>query len=253
MSSPFPRRAARAALAAACLSGLLASSAVAAPATVTVDNDRFSPSAVTITAGESVTWNFAESSHNVKGDGWSGNDDYGTGTFTKTFDTPSTYSYVCEAHSEMRGTVTVQPAPAQTPQPSPQPAGPAAPTASAANAAPAAWTQPVAQDLVAPRLSGVRATVKRRATRPQLALRLTEDATIVVGVRRVMTRARASAAMPLLRFQGKRGLNRFSLRLRGQRAGRYTLRIIAVDAAGNESAARRTTLRIARRRRGGEL
>ena len=243
MSSPMLRRAARAALAAACLSGAFASTAAAAPATVTVDNDRFSPSAVTITAGETVTWNFAESSHNVQGDGWSGNDSFGTGTYTRAFDTAGTFSYVCDAHSDMRGTVTVQPAPAQTP--APQPSAPAAtPSASAANAAAAA---PAARDLVAPHLSGVRAIMKRKAKRPLLSLRLDEDATIVVGVRRVMTGARASAAMPVVRLQGKRGLNRFSLRLRGLRAGRYTLQIVAVDAAGNKSRTRRAKLRIARR------
>ena len=247
MSSTCLGRAARAVLAAACLSGMLASTAVAAPATVTVENDRFSPSAVTITAGESVTWNFAESSHNVKGDGWSGNGSFGTGTFTKTFDTPATYSYVCEAHPDMRGTVTVQPAAAQ-PAPAPgQPSGSAAaPTATTASAAPA-WTQPVAQDLVAPKLSAVRARMTRGSSRPRLSLRLTEAATIVVGMRRVMNRARASAGMPVIRLQGKRGLNRFALRARGLRAGRYTLRIIAVDAAGNESGTRRVTLRIPRR------
>lgn len=244
MSSTCLGRAARAVLAAVCLSGVLASSAAAAPATVTVDNDRFSPSAVTITAGESVTWNFAESSHNVKGDGWSGNDSFGTGTFTKRFDTPNTYSYVCEAHSDMRGTVTVQPAPAQAAQPAAS--QPAAPTATTAAAAPA-WTQPVAQDLVAPKLAGVRARMVRGSKRPRLSLRLTEDATIVVGMRRVMTAARASAAMPVIRLQGKRGANRFSLRTRGLRAGRYTLRVIAVDAAGNESGTRKVTLRIPRR------
>ena len=248
MSATFLGRAARAALTAACLSAVLASPAAAAPATVTVDNDRFSPSAVTITAGESVTWNFAESSHNVKGDGWSGNDSFGTGTFTKRFDTPATYSYVCEAHSDMRGTVTVQPA-AQAAPAADQAAAPsgstASPTATTAAAAPA-WTQPVAQDLAAPKLSAVRARMTRGSKRPRLSLRLTEDATIVVGMRRVMTRARASAGMPVLRLQGKRGANRFSLRTRGLRAGRYTLRIIAVDAAGNESATRKVTLRVPR-------
>ncbi len=248
MSSTYFGRALRAALTAACLSGVLASPAAAAPATVTVDNDRFSPSAVTINAGESVTWNFAESSHNVQGDGWSGNDDFGTGTFAKTFDAPGTYSYVCAAHSDMRGTVTVQPAPAAAPAPAPgQPAtGAPAPTATASTAT-QAGTQPAAQDLVAPRLAGVRARMTRGAKRPRLSLSLTEDATIVIGVRRVMTTARASAAMPVIRLRGKRGSNRFALRLRGLRAGRYTLRIIAVDAAGNESRVRKVTLRVPRR------
>ena len=100
-------------------------------------------------------------------------------------------------------------------------------------------------DALAPAVTGPSATMERGAERPTLELSLSEDATVVVGLRRVMTSARASGAMPVLRFKGGAGLNRFTLRAPGLRAGRYTLRIIAVDAAGNESPSSRTTLRIA--------
>lgn len=120
-------------------------------------------------------------------------------------------------------------------------------TATAASSPEIAWTPPVGQDTFAATVSGLRATMKRRAERPTLALHLSEAATVVVGLRRVMTPAQATAGMPVLRFAGKPGLNRFALKAHGLRAGRYTLRIIAVDAAGNESPARRATLRLARR------
>jgi hypothetical protein len=144
----------------------------------------------------------------------------------------------------MKGTVTVTAAPQAAPQPGAQPTG--APTAGAAAAAPAAWTFPAAEDLRAPGLSGLRATLPRRSRKPKLAVRLSEDATVVVGIRRVMAVARASAAMPAIRLKGRRGANRFNLKLRGLRAGSYKLRVVAVDAAGNESPVRIATLRVAR-------
>src|SRR5436190_15686420 len=92
----------RALLIAAGLSAALAAPAAAAPATVTVANKQFGPSAVSIVAGESVTWKFNESGHDVAGSGWSGNTSFGTGTFTRAFPTAGTFSYVCEAHSGMK-------------------------------------------------------------------------------------------------------------------------------------------------------
>ena len=254
MKTPFRGHIARLAVISAGVSGALAAPAAAAPATVTVANDAFSPSAVTVNVGESVTWNFNEASHNVKGSGGiAGNDSFGKGTYTKTFSTAGTFSYVCEAHADkMKGTVTVeaataQPAPGQPAQPAAgQPAAPTAgPTAAAATTG-AAWSFPTAEDRMAPAVRALRASMPRRGTRPRLALTLSEDATVVVGVRRVLTARTATAAMPAIRLQGKKGVNRFALKLRGLRRGRYRLRVVAVDGAGNESSVRTATLRVAR-------
>jgi plastocyanin len=253
METPFHGRARIAALATLVvgLSGAFAASAHAAPATVTVSNDTYNPGAVTINQGEAVTWDFKESSHNVKGDGWSGNNSYGTGTWSKTFDAPGTYTYVCEAHpSDMKGTVTVNAAAAPAPTtPAPGSGAPGAgPTAGAASAsAPgAAWTFPSAEDRLAPAITRLSASMRRGARRPTLTVRLSEQARLVVAVRRVLSARVATAAIPTVRLQGKKGLNRYSLRVRGLRRGKYRIRAIAIDAAGNESQVRTATLRVRR-------
>ena len=230
------------------ISGALASSAHAAPATVTVQNKAFGPSAVTVNVGESVTWDFKEDSHNVKGQGWSGNNSFGTGTYAKTFDAAGTYSYVCEAHPDMKGTVTVNAA-AQGPAPAPGAPGAAGPgganpTAGAAAASNAAWTFPSSLDRSAPLMRGLSAHMRRGARRATLQVRLSEDALVVVGMRRVMSARIASAGATSIRVRGKRGANNLNLRVGKLRAGKYRLRIVAVDAAGNESATRTATLRV---------
>jgi plastocyanin len=82
--------------------------------------NRFSPSAVTVVSGTSVTWQWAEDAvnHNVAPDVSGGspirNGDPVDGplTYAFTFDQPGTYRYHCEAHGAaggigMSGTVTV--------------------------------------------------------------------------------------------------------------------------------------------------
>jgi plastocyanin len=249
METPFHGRARIAALATAVvgLSGALASSAHAAPATVAVSNDTFNPGAVTINAGEAVTWDFKESSHNVKGDGWAGNNSFGTGTYSRTFDAPGTYSYVCEAHpGDMKGTVTVNAAASPT-QPAPGTGAPGAgPTAGAATASPSgsAWAFPSAEDRLAPVISRLSARVRRGSRRPVLTMRLSEKARVMVAARRVLSARTASAAAPAQRFQGQQGVNRFRLRVRGLRRGTYRIRAVAIDAAGNESQVKTTRLRV---------
>ena len=96
----------------------------ATPITVAVlgpsGGNRFSPSEVTVVAGSTVTWQWAEDavSHNVAPDvagGFpvrSGDPTDGPLTYQFTFDTPGTYRYHCESHGAaggvgMSGTVTV--------------------------------------------------------------------------------------------------------------------------------------------------
>jgi plastocyanin len=82
-------------------------------------NNTFSPATVTIAAGVSVTWEWAEGvgQHNVVPDSeepaTSGGLTDGPFTYTYTFDTPGTYRYYCIAHGApggvgMSGTVVVQ-------------------------------------------------------------------------------------------------------------------------------------------------
>jgi plastocyanin len=222
----------RALLIAAGLSAALAAPAAAAPATVTVANKQFGPSAVSIVAGETVTWKFNESGHDVAGSGWSGNTSFGTGTFTRTFPAAGTFSYVCEAHSSMKGTVTVTGSAAPAPAPAPAPAAPGVPRIGL----------PIS-DVVAPRLAGARASVPQGRLRPRLSVDLSEDSWIAIVPRRVG----ASTDMPAVVRHAVKGANRITLRLGHLRSGRYRLRIRAVDAAGNWSPVQRVTLRVAGR------
>jgi plastocyanin len=130
--------------------GILAALVVAAaPAraanqtvTATISNE-FTPAAVTVLQGESVTWNNVGGGlHNVLFDDNSfdrpPDPDTSSWTEARSFSTPGTFRYYCEAHggpngAGMSGTVTVQ-APGAIPAP-----GPAQP-------------QPVAADKTAPAL-----------------------------------------------------------------------------------------------------
>jgi plastocyanin len=225
-------------LAAALAPAVLAPAAQAAPAAVTAGGDKFAPAAVTIETGEAVTWDFADGAHNVKGDGWSGNNDFGKGSWSKTFASAGTYAYVCEAHPSMKGTVTVTAPAAAVPSPAPTAALPAAGSGPLDAGAPAAWGFPAAVDRDAPSLGALRARLPRRG-RARLSVRLGEDATVLVVLRKAL-RARG-AAERTFRLRGRRGPNRFLLP-RGLRAG-TRLTVVALDADGNESDVATATLR----------
>ncbi|MBB5914695.1 plastocyanin [Nocardia transvalensis] len=81
--------------------------------TVQADDMKFSPAAITVPAGSTVTWKFSDKvPHAVQGIGDAAmgvNSPILTqGEWSHTFTTPGTYRYMCPLHPEMRGTVTVQ-------------------------------------------------------------------------------------------------------------------------------------------------
>jgi len=82
--------------------------AVAASA-VDLANFAFSPAAITVKAGTTVTWtNRDEDAHTVAISGSPVSRPLQTGeTYTHTFAQPGTYSYLCTIHPTMRGTVVV--------------------------------------------------------------------------------------------------------------------------------------------------
>jgi plastocyanin len=87
--------------------------AAASPATVNIDNFAFTPAALTVTAGTTVTWkNEDDSPHRI-------GDQNGTfksaaldtdDTFSHTFAAPGEYPYICTIHPYMVGKIIVKPA-----------------------------------------------------------------------------------------------------------------------------------------------
>ena len=107
-------------------------------ATIRMAGRAFSPGAVTITAGGSVTFvNDDDREHTATGDA------FDTGVLgsgarsTQQFPAAGTFSFLCQIHPEMRGTVSVQgtsaaPSPATVPTPVPATPAPTAPPSPAA-------------------------------------------------------------------------------------------------------------------------
>lgn len=80
--------------------------------TVDIQNFQFSPSTITIKAGDSVTWtNMDSMSHTVTSSSRNelNSPTLANGkTYSNTFSTPGTYSYYCTIHPSMKATVIVQ-------------------------------------------------------------------------------------------------------------------------------------------------
>jgi copper binding plastocyanin/azurin family protein len=203
----------------------------------TIAGDEFSPAAVTVNQGETVTWtNAAMGLHNVSFD---------DGTYTqpqtpstiewtvsRPFHTPGTFSYRCDAHpSSMTGTVTVLPgAPGPGPGPGPGPApgpGPGDPpptppgdqpprvTLAVSDSTPRAGRRIRFSGFVSPARDGAVLQLQRRTRR---------------GYRTVATTR--------LRDAGS-ARSKFSIRLRIRADGRYRARL---KATGTTSRARRVNV-----------
>lgn len=90
---------------------LTSGSAFAQDATVRIKSFMFMPMAVTVHAGDTVTWtNMDEEPHTATSDVGlfrSGGID-GGGSYSFKFEKPGVYKYTCSIHPQMIGTVTVQ-------------------------------------------------------------------------------------------------------------------------------------------------
>lgn len=76
-----------------------------------VDND-FSPSNLTVKAGSTVTWtNNGSATHTATADdgSWDSNFLSHGATFNHTFASAGTFTFHCNVHSSMHGTITVTP------------------------------------------------------------------------------------------------------------------------------------------------
>jgi plastocyanin len=111
------------------------STTVAGAVQVNIQSFAFSPQSVTVSAGTKVRWTNNDSyPHTVTSPGNFNSGQLNQGqSYEFTFNTPGTYSYICDFHGNMTGSVTVQQpgAPTNTPRPTntvrptntPQPAG----------------------------------------------------------------------------------------------------------------------------------
>lgn len=83
-------------------------------AQVAINNFAFMPSSVTVSPGTTVTWSNQQAgvTHTVTSDAsspvqWDSGGIASGGSFSFTFTQPGTYSYFCDIHPSMRGSITV--------------------------------------------------------------------------------------------------------------------------------------------------
>ena len=210
---------------------LAAVPAWAADSGVEVRNNSFAPQSVQIQPGDTVTWTFKGANHSVTADerqSESFDSDPGEtfpvhpsdDTFAHTFNSPGRFTYFCKVHQgTMRGTVVVG-------GEEPPPGG----------------------DTTAPSVSGLSATGGRKCKRKQRRCKprktrvdftLSEDA----SVRMTFDRSVGTDPQPLVRDMSA-GENAVRLSTRRVPRGRYELRVVATDAAGNASGPATASFRV---------
>jgi plastocyanin len=221
------KRAAAIVLAAGVVAGVLAGATAggdrstaraAANVTITARDFFWSPDAVTIQVGDTVTWTNAQGFHNVLlGDSRLNQPGFPTDPSwnpppQRTFMGPGSFTFVCEVHPGMTGTVNVEggePTPTPTPTTTPPPAVP-----------PPGGGAP---DTTAPTVSGL--TVSGTTGRAIVRLTVSERATINV-------RFATTGDVATLRSQVEQGTWTLDRPLAG---GTYSYELWAVDAMANRS------------------
>jgi plastocyanin len=222
--------------------------ASASNATIAAGAASWNPNSATITAGESVTWTNAGGFHNVcvqkpetTGDAcdeFTNGDPADTWTSAShSFTAAGTYNFFCAAHRSLgrTGTITVQPA-STTPPPDSQPTD--------TITVPTSTDTGPAADTTAPAFAG---KPKRRASRRSLVLALSssEDATLKATVLRRPPRGRSFARVTEASVHVKQGRNVVKVPRAALRSGAYRVKLQLVDAAGNRSAAKTLSFKVA--------
>jgi plastocyanin len=235
------------------------------------------PVDLTIETGDKVTWDFAGATnyHNVAAAatnpsdppdaGWDGfksaayHSPGAGGTDTFVFGKPGVYRYVCQLHSNMFGTITVEGDEVETPTPtatetpdatpektpektpvaiattSPTPAPTGTPDNHTSTPAPGHAS---VKDTEAPRLQS--ATVKRVRAGAQVRFWLSEPATVSIGLVRKGAKSTAASAV----VQAPAGTRSFVLRAKALKKGTYTVTLKPVDAMGNKGTAASRSLKV---------
>jgi plastocyanin len=193
----------------------------AANVTITARDFFWNPSTVSIQAGDTVTWTNSEGFHNVLlGDSrlnQPGNpeDPAWNPPPQVKFDDPGSYTFVCEVHPGMTGTVNVagDGGPTPTPTPTPTPSAPVPPpTGGSADSTP-------------PAMSGLQVSGSRGVGRVRVTV---DERSTITG------RFAAGGGTSVLRSQVEPGSWTLEKRLS---TGTWTYEIWATDARGNRSPA----------------
>jgi plastocyanin len=190
----------------------------AANVTITARDFFWSPDTVNIQVGDTVTWTNAQGFHNVLlGDSRLNQPGFPTDPSwnpppQQTFTEPGSFTFICEVHPGMTGTVNVsggEPTPTPTPTPTATPAVP-----------PPGGAPP---DTTAPAVSDV--SVTGADARVQVRVTVSEAATVNV-------RFATDADVVTARWQVVAGTANLT---RALASGTYAYELWAVDAMGNRS------------------
>jgi len=204
-----------------------------------VDPQAWDNPSVAIAAGDSVTWKFDGTSqpltHNVQADAkvtgdtpWQFYSPPGTPATLK-FDTPGRYRFACVFHEgSMFGYVTVG-----NPPPPPPPPLSEQPFVNDSAITPAGYETGGGLDTAKPRLRSVKAKQSRK--RVKVSFRVNEQSVVTVRLTRGRKTVKTKRAAT-----GSRG----SVTVAGLKPGRYAVKVVATDVAGNASSSRRASFRI---------
>jgi plastocyanin len=199
-------------------------------------DNRWSPNAVTVKAGEQVTWSFTGTGayHNVQSEGsnWSLTSPVAVAQppVSHTFSAPGRYEFYCFLHGiPMRGTVTVTDESGMAP--------PAAPPPLSEQPFPndtAPLTSFEHTDQVAPTLT--RVSVSRVSRGARVRFRLSEAGRATLALKR------AGKTIKTHTIDARKGAN--TVTVRGLRSGRYRVEVRARDLSGNTAKPTRARLTV---------
>jgi hypothetical protein len=177
------------------------------------------------------------------------------GTDTKyTFTQPGTYTFVCQVHEVMTGTITVTGSPVTptatpsttatptatataSPTASPRPAVSATPTATPGITTPAP-TGSALLDKTAPTLSKLKLKAVSRGAK--VTFTLSESAAVTIRAKR------GKSTLRTVRLSARAGTRSITVRSSKLRRGRYSFEIEARDARGNKAPVQRKNVKVTR-------
>jgi plastocyanin len=244
----------------------VAAAAERADETVKAVGTAWDKPAVSVTTGDTVTWDIDSGDnqfHNAQGedgpdDAWKGKVIVPLGTTGKgsfTFTKPGEYGFRCLVHAGMTGKVTVTGDPV-TPTPTPSSTPTAEPTTSPVptrTATPTATAPPVVSgsdrttpaplgasrgDVTAPVVSKLK--LKAVAHGARVSFTLSETSTVTIRFKR------GKRAVRTIKLSTRAGSRSFTVRSSQLVRARYTVEVEARDARGNQAAVQSAKVRVSR-------